>query len=140
MHLRTLCGTQPEQYPPNPKLPCFLARQRPRNCVSIASGSRSISALRRASLFFYFCLLGSSGNHRQLLLFICHQDGFGARLSSIFFWRRVVSTKAEIFLPGLLTLQHYLDNIRRLRLHSIHSWGSKLCLSCGDKHGTNRDP
>ena len=34
MDLRTLCGTRTKQYPLNSKLPCFLARQWPRNRVS----------------------------------------------------------------------------------------------------------
>ena len=93
MHLRTFCGTQPEQYLLNSKLPCFLARQRPRIRDAIFFYFK-VEVYGRSSIF---CVLGSSGNHRHLLLFICHQDGLSARLSSIFFWRRVISTKAEIF-------------------------------------------
>ena len=49
MHLRTLCWTRLKQYPLNSKLPYFLARQRPRNRVSIASGTFSIGVIRRTS-------------------------------------------------------------------------------------------
>ena len=52
-HLCTLCGTRPKQYPLISKLPCFLARQWPRNRVSITSGSLPIGAIRQASASFW---------------------------------------------------------------------------------------
>ena len=59
MHLRTLCGTRPKQYPLNLKLPCFLAGQWPRNRLSITSGLLHIGAIRRTLAFFYVSLLSS---------------------------------------------------------------------------------
>ena len=45
-------GARPKQYPLNSKQPCFLARQWPRNCVSIISGSLPMGAVRRTSALF----------------------------------------------------------------------------------------
>ena len=59
IYLRTLCGTRPKQYPLNSKLPCFFARKRLRNRVSVTSESLPMGAIHRTLAFFYVSLLGS---------------------------------------------------------------------------------
>ena len=50
----------PKHYPLNSKFPCFLARQWPRNRVSITSGSLSIGAISRTSASSCFACLDSN--------------------------------------------------------------------------------
>ena len=51
MHLRTLCGTQPKQYPLNSKLPCFLAKRRGvLTSVNIASAESHTACVNVFSL------------------------------------------------------------------------------------------
>ena len=59
IHLRTLCGTRPKQYPLNSKLPCFLARQWPQNRVSLISRSFSMGANFRTSALYFVAYLNT---------------------------------------------------------------------------------
>ena len=91
MHLRTLCGTWPKQYPLKSKIPCFLARQWPRNRVSFTSGPLSTGAIRRTSALYVVACL----------------DSLFAVFSRVPVWgclseRRATHSPRNMVIPGLL--------------------------------------
>ena len=133
MHLRTLCGTRPNQYPLTSKLLCFLARQRLGNRVSITSGSLSIGTIRRTSASFTSPALvckkqGSARTYGPIEGRSCVVLAFIHFFSSSFLVRQIFSTYAAVSFQFATQFTIRVPILSGVQLHL--SADSSALLSC----------